>query len=408
MKLKKLLALTLTGVTLLSVTPVQAKTINSIGYTNFMPLDDGGNTYMMNSDHVKIGSVPDWDVNSESAVYNKIPDQEIKLPKNMWVSFDVINTTFEETQERTEWDDSDYFMNYISSNNFLPYSAEEYLDAGYKLPTDCLVTFKQDGKVIKQFDLDVDKRLDHVSFKFYNKSDSPVIVSTQTDNWFVGDVGYTAHKASTDITNMEWSFSFKKTKTFTATTSDIEDPETNKLAYVGIVTSDGKPVKAVIKKNGKVLAKRTIKSGCTEEFKMPNKGKYKVTIHSDSEFYNIKARGNATINDSYLKSKLVIPVYYGKGSNRLYGDYVASGVKTNRRDMLIASSGKGTYRHVINNGGMRSEYELEKFNQFLESNNKSDGFDVYCKVGNKKVKGKGWFYTVELKNGRISYDRLSW
>ncbi len=116
MKIRKLLALALTGVTLLSTVPVNAQTTNSIGYTTFMPLDDGGNTYMMNSDHVKIGTTFDYDDTLEDFTYNKIPDQEIKLPKNMWVSFDVINTTFEETQERTEWDDSDYFMNYISNN----------------------------------------------------------------------------------------------------------------------------------------------------------------------------------------------------------------------------------------------------------------------------------------------------
>ena len=410
MKLKKLLALTLTGVTLLSTVPVQAKTTNSIGYTNFMPLDDGGVTYMLNSDHVKVGSEYEYDSNLKQYVIERIPEQEINVPKNMWVSFDVINTTHSWTQEyedRLNATDLDWFQEYVS-DNIVHYSKEEDLKHNLKLPKDCTVTFTQNGKVIKQVKVDVDKILAHQSFKFYNKSSEPIIVSTSSDSWSICDVGYTAHKASTDITNMEWSFSFKKTKTFTATTSDIKDPETNKLAYVGVVTSDGKPVKAIIKKNGKVLAKRTIKSGCTEEFKMPSKGKYKVTIHSDSEFYNIKAKGNATINDSYLKSKLVIPTYYGKGSNRLYGDYITSSVKTNRRDMLIASSGKGNYEHVINNGGMRTESEIEKFNTFLESNNKADIFKVYSKVGNKKVKGSGWFYTVELKNGRISYDRLSW
>ena len=404
MKFRKLLALALTGVTLLSTVPVQAQTTNSIGYTTFMPLDDGGNTYMMNSDHVQIGTLPDWDENSGSAVYNKITDQEIKLPKNMWVSFDVINTTFEETQERTEWDDSDYFMSYIS-NNFLPYSAEEYLDAGYKLPTDCLVTFKQDGKIIKQFDLDVDKRLDHVSFKFYNKSDSPVIVSTTTDNWFVGDVGYTAHKATKDITNRDWSFSFMKKKTFIATT-DIGKGYSKK-ARIGIVTSDGKSVTATITKQGKFIAKKTIKSGTSVYFTLPKQGKYKVTINSNSDFFNIIAFGNSVVNNYKLKSQLVIPSDY---KNKVSVEYLSpnSAVKGNRRYFLISSSGNGNYIHAMNNGGSYNDYELLNFNQFLESNNKADTFRVNDKVDGLKSKGNGWLYAVQQKGSKLAYDRLSW
>lgn len=398
MKFRKLLALALTGATLLSTVPVHAQTTNSIGYTTFMPLDDGGNTYMMNSDHVKIGTTFDYDDTLEDFTYNKIPDQEIKLPKNMWVSFDVINTTFEETQERYEWDDSDYFMNYISSNYFL-YTKGELLEEGYKLPTDCLVTFKQDGKIIKQFDLDVDKRLDHESFKFYNKSDSPVIVSTTTDNWFVGDVGYTAHKANKDITNRDWSFSFMKKKTFIATT-DIGKGYSRK-ARIGIVTSDGKPVTATITKQGKFIAKKTIKSGTSVYFTLPKQGKYKVTINSNSDFYNIIALGNSNVDSSKLKSKLIIPA-------NTNGETPTSSMSTNRRDFLFASSGKGNFIHGANNGGTYNDNELCNFNEFVESNNRSDTFDMNTKMTGLKSKGNGWLYAVQQNGSKLAYDRLSW
>ena len=396
MKIRKLLALALTGVTLLSTVPVHAQTTNSIGYTTFMPLDDGGNTYMMNSDHVKIGTTFEWNDITETVSFNKIPDQEIKLPKNMWVSFDVINTTFKETQERTEWDDSDYFMNYISSN-FLPYSAEEYLDAGYKLPTDCLVTFKQDGKIIKQFDLDVDKRLDHESFKFYNKSDSPVIVSTTTDNWFVGDVGYTAHKADKDITDMDWSFSFMKKKTFIATT-DVGKGY-SRIAEIRVVTSDDKPVKLTITKQGKLIDKKTAKSGELIRVNLPKKGKYKITVNSNSQFFNIIAQGNSTVNTKNIKSKLILP---DKDYN------ISMGIHSNRRNILFASSGNGNYIYSYNNGGSTSERELIDFNKFLESNNKIDGFRVNYKMDGLKPKGNGWLYAVQQNGSKLAYDRLSW
>lgn len=404
MKIRKLLALALTGVTLLSTVPVHAQTTNSIGYTTFMPLDDGGNTYMMNSDHVKIGTTFDYDDTLEDFTYNKIPDQEIKLPKNMWVSFDVINTTFEETQERYEWDDSDYFMNYISSNYFL-YTKGELLEEGYKLPTDCLVTFKQDGKIIKQFDLDVDKRLDHESFKFYNKSDSPVIVSTTTDNWFVGDVGYTAHKATKDITNRDWSFSFMKKKTFIATT-DIGKGYSKK-ARIGIVTSDGKPVTAIITKQGKFISKKTIKSGTSVYFTLPKQGKYKVTINSNSDFFNIIAFGNSVVNNYKLKSQLIIPSDY---KNKVTFEYLSpnSGLKGNRRDFLFASSGTGNYIQGANNGGTYNDNYLYSFNTFLESNNEADTFDVNSKIGKLKSKGNGWLYAVQQNGSKLAYDRLSW
>lgn len=401
MKFRKLLALALTGVTLLSTVPVHAQTTNSIGYTSFMPLDDGGNTYMMNSDHVKIGSTFEWNDVTETVSFNKIPDQEIKLPKNMWVSFDVINTTFEETQERTEWDDSDYFMNYIS-NNYDLYLKDE-LETN-ELPTDCLVTFKQDGKIIKQFDLDVDKRLDHESFKFYNKSDSPVIVSTTTDNWFVGDVGYTAHKANKDITNRDWSFSFMKKKTFIATT-DIGKGY-NKNAVIGIVTSDGKPVTATVTKNGKFISKKTIKSGSYSVVKMPRQGKYKVTINSNSDFFNIVTCGGSHSKNTNNKSQLVIPSNYNNGvSSEASPNY---GVYANRRDFLFASSGTGTYIQGANNGGTYNDNYLCSFNKFLESNNKSDAISVNRKVDGIKSKGNGWLYAVQQNGSKLAYDRLSW
>lgn len=404
MKFRKLLALALTGVTLLSTVPVHAQTTNSIGYTTFMPLDDGGNTYMMNSDHVKIGTTFDYDDALEDFTYNKIADQEIKLPKNMWVSFDVINTTFEETQERYVWDDSDYFMNYISSNYFL-YTKGELLEEGYKLPTDCLVTFKQDGKIIKQFDLDVDKRLDHESFKFYNKSDSPVIVSTTTDNWFVGDVGYTAHKANKDITNRDWSFSFMKKKTFIATT-DVGKGYSRK-ARIGIVTSDGKPVTATITKQGKFIAKKIIKSGTSVYFTLPKQGKYKVTINSNSDFFNIISFGNSVVNNYKLKSQLIIPSDY---KNNVTFEYLSpnSGINGNRRDFLFASSGTGNYIQGANNGGTYNDNYLYSFNTFLESNNKSDVFLVNSKIGKLKSKGNGWLYAVQQNGSKLAYDRLSW
>ena len=398
MKFRKLLALALTGVTLLSTVTVQAQTTNSIGYTTFMPLDDGGNTYMMNSDHVKIGTVPTPDFDLETLVYNKIPDQEIKLPKNMWVSFDVINTTFEETQERTEWDDSDYFMNYISSN-YKEYLTDNYLEEGYKLPTDCLVTFKQDGKIIKQFDLDVDKRLDHESFKFYNKSDSPVIVSTTTDNWFVGDVGYTAHKADKDITDMDWSFSFMKKKTFIATTDTGRDADS--IVCIGIATPDNKPVTVTITKQGKFVAKKKIKSGSTNYFKLPKKGKYKLTVNSNSEFFNIIAYGHKAVNKKNIKTQLIIP----RGEN---ADSICSSIRGNRRNFLFATSGKGTYIHGANNGGSVNDHSLYNFNQFLESNNKADTFRVNDKVDGLKSKGNGWVYAANQGDYKLNFDRLSW
>ena len=402
MKFRKLLALALTGVTLLSTVPVHAQTTNSIGYTTFMPLDDGGNTYMMNSDHVKIGSTFEWDDTTETVSFDKIPDQEIKLPKNMWVSFDVINTTFEVTQEITECDDSDYFMDYISNNYDL------YLKDGLEtneLPTDCLVTFKQDGKIIKQFDLDVDKRLDHESFKFYNKSDSPVIVSTQTDNWFVGDVGYTAHKADKDITDMGWSFSFMKKKTFIATT-DVGKGYSRK-ARIGIVTSDGKPVTATITKNGKFIDKKTITSGTSVFFNLPKQGKYKVTINSNSDFFNIIAFGNSDVDSSKLKSQLIIPSDY---KHKVTFEYLSpnSYLNGNRRDFLFATSGKGNYIQGANNGGTYNDYYLYSFNIFLESNNESDTFYVNRKVDGLKSKGNGWLYAVQQNGSKLAYDRLSW
>lgn len=405
MKFRKLLALALTGVTLLSTVPVQAQTTNSIGYTTFMPLDDGGNTYMMNSDHVQIGTLPDWDENSESAVYNKIADQEIKLPKNMWVSFDVVNTTFEGDGD-LDWDDARYFMEYIS-DNYKGYYENEYLEAGYKLPTDCLVTFKQDGKIIKQFDLDVDKRLDHVSFKFYNKSDSPVIVSTTTDNWFVGDVGYTAHKSDKDLTDADWSFSFKKKKTFIATT------EQGYGGSIGIATSDGKPVTAIITQ-GKFVKKKTIKSGSSVTVFFPKKGKYKITINSNSEFFNI-------ITDEWdgeyvpRKSYLVIPEDCLNGES---GGFCPFNNLPTRNDFLISSSGKGNFLRSPWYGQSTQYYNLQNFNEFFETYNSSSTFYRNCKfrgwqeypqkIRNFKSKGNGWFYAVQKKGSKLDYDRLSW
>ena len=401
MKIRKLLALALTGVTLLSTVPVHAQTTNSIGYTNFMPLDDGGNTYMMNSDHLKIGSTFEWNDVTETVSFNKILDQEIKLPKNMWVSFDVINTTFEETQERDYYADEDYFMECIS-NNYDIYLKDE-LEVN-ELPTDCTVTFKQDGEIIKQFTLDVDKRLDHVSFKFYNKSDSPVIVSTTTDNWFVGDVGYTAHKASKDITNKDWSFSFKKKKSFIATT-DVGKGGSKDL-IIGAATPDGKNVKVSVTKNGKLIAKCTVKAGLPKRLTMPKQGKYKVTIESNSEFFNIIICSQKYVNTSKQKSKLIIPLDYT--NKELYEDNRSpySSITSNFRNMLFASSGNGSYIFRDDNDYF-NEY-LNNFNDFTRSFYKY----VYISTNNRyvdpKSKGNGWIYAVQVKNRHLLYDRLSW
>ena len=405
MKIRKLLALALTGATLLSTVPVNAQKSNSIGYTSFMPLDDGGTTYLMNSEHVKIGTAPTPDFDLETLVYNKIPDQEIKLPKNMWVSFDVINTTFDETQERYEWDDTDDFRNYISSNNFEVYSKDE-LETN-ELPTDCLVTFKQDGKIIKQFNLDVDKRLDHESFKFYNKSDSPVIVSTQTDKWFIGDVGYTAHKSDKDLTDADWSFSFKKKESFIATTG------LGCGAGVGIATPDGKPVTAIITQ-GKFVKKKTIKSGSSVTVFFPKKGKYKITINSNSEFFNIRTEG---YDGKYVhrKSNLIIPENCHFKESRGFSPFSSL---TNRYDFLVSSSGKGNFLRSPWYGQSTQYYNLQNFNETFTvhdsansfyTNYKLRGWQEYPEKPRKfNSKGNGWLYAAQRKGSKLVYDRLSW
>lgn len=398
MRINKLLTMAILGASLLFTNSVNAKATNSIGYTRFMPPDDGGTTYMFNSEHVSIGTHIGYDEDLMQYTFDKIEDQKLQLPKDTWVSFDVINTT---CGMEADTEDLRFFERDLGIE-FAGFGDEEYAENGIPDPTDCDVKFTQDGKVLKEFTLKYDKLMDHVSFKFYNTSSSPVIVSTSTDKWFYGDVGYTAHKSVKDIRDGDWSFSFKKKDTFLATPK----MGVNKAKTVAIlvVTSDMKPIRVKIEQKGKVVYNKIQKSGDSYEVDLHRFADYKLTVYSKSEFFNVITKVSENVKPK-KKSNLI---FANRNDISKYGPFKfgdSMNVKGKNRRAYFSSSGTGKMTKSVNNGSSYCKQYLVDFNTIDYAHNVTNMYKTNNKYG-LKSKGDGWVYGVEYKDYKLVYDRM--
>ena len=308
MKFRKLLALALTGVTLLSTVPVQAQTTNSIGYTNFLFPEDGNN-YFINAEHKFLGNSAIYTYDEETDKHlsfaSSITNQEVVLPTNTYISFDITSLMYDFALEDKELKGLEYrdykaITELVDYNNDFFFSKyDEILSTAFSSDEDiqasetATVTFTQDGKQLAKFTLNKNVLADNKHFSFYNKSTSPVKVTVDTDSWFAMDLGYTAHKANKKyISNSNWTFSTQKEKTFIAkVTPDVEYPYYYENIYgiIDYISVDNKPATIRIYQKGKLIQTKTVKSNTSFTTKKIKKGKYTIKVSTKSSGYNLLA-----------------------------------------------------------------------------------------------------------------------
>ena len=307
MKIRKLLALALTGVTLLSTVPVHAQTTNSIGYTNFLFPEDGNN-YFINAEHKFLGNLKVRDEETLKYYVTDINNQEVNLPTKTWVSFDVTSLMYDFDLEDKELKGLEYrdynaitalvdYNNDFVSEKYDYYLRTSFSDATSIKPSEtATVTFTQDGKQLAKFTLNKNVLADNRHFSFYNKSTSPVKVTVDTDSWFAMDLGYTAHKANKKyITDSNWTFSTQSEKTYIAKIT--KNNNTNERSYKGIISYisiDGKPATIKVYQKGKLIQTKTVKSNTSFATKKIRKGKYTIKVSTKSSGYNLLATDRYT------------------------------------------------------------------------------------------------------------------
>ena len=413
MKLRKLLALALAGVTVLSVTPVQAKTTNSIGYTNFLFPEDGNN-YFINAEHKFLGNRDlykyDSDKNKHVASVTDIVNQEVKLPKNTYVSFDITSlvhdwylqdkrlkgvelrdfTAVQDLVEKHKWDE-------FNDANFSP-SFDKHSKNLIQPSKTATVTFTQNGKQLAKFTLNREVLADNRNFSFYNKSTSPVEVTVDTDSWFAIDLGYTAHKANKkDITDNNWTFSTLENKTYIAkvTKPKIDGITGDYSGFINYISIDGKPATIKIYQKNKLVQTKTIKSCIPFSTKRLKAGKYTIKVSTKSNGYSILA------TDRYYCYK----INKGKKSSikltKDFFDLFGTAYAVKKKTMLInVVPTKGTlgYGNGYNWSSLKTSTPLYFIDEMKDGDRtgareNSNGYSV-------AVQGE------EL--GNLKFDRLSW
>ena len=300
MKIRKLLALALTGVTLLSTVPVHAQVTNSIGYTNFLFPEDGNN-YFINAEHKFLGNTKIQDDETFKYHTTDIINQEVSLPTNTHVSFDVTSLMrdFDLEDSYIDEENRDYFAVMDLVKYHANVIAEEYdyvltttfSDTSSVKPSEtATVTFTQDGKQLAKFTLNKNVLADNKHFTFYNKSTSPVKVTVDTDSWFAIDLGYTAHKANKKyITDSNWTFSTKPEKTYIAKVKNRLSFENSYKGAINYISIDNKPATIKIYQKGKLIQTKKVQGSAAFLTKKLQKGNYTIKVSTKSSGYNLIA-----------------------------------------------------------------------------------------------------------------------
>lgn len=409
MKIRKLLALALTGVTLLSTVPVHAQTTNSIGYTNFLFPEDGNN-YFINAEHKFLGNLKVRDEDTLKYYVTDINNQEVNLPTKTWVSFDVTSLMYDFALEDKELKGLEYrdykaiteLVDY--NNDFVSEKYDYYLRTSFS-DTDSIkpsetatVTFTQDGKQLAKFTLNKNVLADNRHFSFYNKSTSPVKVTVDTDSWFAMDLGYTAHKANKKyITDSNWTFSMQPEKTYIAkiTGSDDKDYVRDFKGIINYISVDGKPATVRVYQKGKLIQTKTVKSNTAFATKVLKKGKYTIKVNTKSSGYNLVAADRYT--------------YYNNNKGK------KSSIKMTKEVIGCTSSYRAPKKSLLIN-----VVPTEGFLYYGETDGLSNGAKAYSPVfdidtvrtGDGTVAGKnsnGYSVAVHGESlGNLNFDRLSW
>ena len=410
MKIRKLLALALTGVTLLSTIPVHAQTTNSIGYTNFLFPEDGNN-YFINAEHKFLGNF--WYTELDETTFENyehitnVVSQEVTLPTKTWVSFDVTSLVYDANLKDTRLKgtkDRDYravlglvekYQDDFSDNyNFHPVFADE-IDS--KPSETATVTFTQDGKQLAKFTLNKNVLADNEHFTLYNKSTSPVKVTVDTDSWFAMDLGYTAHKANKKyITDSNWTFSMQPEKTYIAkVTKNKVDNINYYKGIINYISVDGKPATVRVYQKGKLIQTKTVKSNTAFATKVLKKGKYTIKVNTKSSGYNLMASDFISYHDT------------NKGKK--------SSIK-----MTQETLGGHNYYRAPKQSLLINVVPTEGFLYYGETDGLSNGAKAYSPVYSIRVRRSG-DGTIAGKNsngysvavhgeelGNLNFDRLSW
>lgn len=412
MKFRKLLALALTGVTLLSTVPVNAQTTNSIGYTNFLFPEDGNN-YFINAEHKFIGNSAIYTYDEETDKHlsfaSSITNQEVNLPTKTWVSFDVTSLMYDFDLEDKELKGLEYrdysaITELVDYNNDFFFSKyDEILSTAFSSDEDiqasetATVTFTQDGKQLAKFTLNKNVLADNKHFSFYNKSTSPVKVTVDTDSWFAMDLGYTAHKANKKyITDSNWTFSTQPEKTYIAKiTKNKDDWDLLFRGIVNYISVDGKPATIRIYQKGKLIQTKTVKSNTAFATKKLKKGKYTIKVNTKSSGYNLMASDFLNYRDT------------NKGKK--------SSIKMTQRTLASGNYYKAPKKSLLIN-----VVPTEGFLYYGETDGLSNGAKAYSPVysirvrrtGDGTIAGKnsnGYSVAVHGESlGNLNFDRLSW
>ena len=408
MKIRKLLALALTGVTLLSTVPVHAQTTNSIGYTNFLFPEDGNN-YFINAEHKFLGNLKVRDEDTLKYYVTDINNQEVNLPTKTWVSFDVTSLMYDFDLEDKELKGLEYrdysaiteLVDY--NNDFVSEKYDYYLRTAFS-DTDSIkpsetatVTFTQDGKQLAKFTLNKNVLADNRHFSFYNKSTSPVKVTVDTDSWFAIDLGYTAHKANKKyITDSNWTFSTQPEKTYIAKVSKNKDDWD--LLFRGIVnyiSVDGKPATIRIYQKGKLIQTKTVKSNTAFATKKLKKGKYTIKVNTKSSGYNLLASDFVSYHDTNKGRKSIIRVTQETlGIHNYY--------KAPKKSLLINVVPTEGFLYYGGNDGLSNGAKAYSPVFVIKTFRAGDGT-----VAGKNSNG----YSVAVHGeslGNLNFDRLSW
>ena len=409
MKFRKLLALALTGVTLLSTVPVHAQTTNSIGYTNFLFPEDGNN-YFINAEHKFLGNTwidaYDEETDTHYEYITDVVNQEVNLPTKTWVSFDVTSLVHDVKlhdlhKENRDWEAVKGLIekhqdDTFTDETFLPIFAD-YVDS--KPSETATVTFTQDGKQLAKFTLNKNVLADNKHFSFYNKSTSPVKVTVDTDSWFAMDLGYTAHKANKKyITDSNWTFSIQPEKTYIAKLTKDEIRDEGARSYKGIISYisiDGKPATIKVYQKGKLIQTKTVKSNTSFATKKIRKGKYTIKVSTKSSGYNLLATDRYT-HYSINKGK--------KSSIKMTKEILACG---NYYD----APGKSLLINVVPTKGFLYYGGTDGLSNGVKAY--SPVFDIdTVRTGDGTAAGKnsnGYSVAVHGESlGNLNFDRLSW
>lgn len=361
MRIKKLLALALTGITVLSSVPVSASTTNKIGYTQFLFPEDGKNFYL-NAEHKFLGNFPyskyiSGKLEREEGL-TQIQNQEIILPINTYISFDVTNLSYD-YYKYEDYIPDEYYVNgsvadvdfevhyadveenyghnenqklkavrelkqHYLGNFAYKYDAGQYYatygDSGETKPSKATITFTQDGKQLAKLTINPYKLADNKNFMFYNKSKSPVKVTLETDTWCAVDLGYTAHKPQgSNLKLGEWTFSTQPSKTYTTQIKNKEWEYVNGSTWetkinqmngaISYLSVDGKPAHIKAWQNGKLVMDRKVKSNTTVQTKVLKRGKYTIKVTTKSKGYNIMTNDDNSISNIKLNKSMLYSGY---------------------------------------------------------------------------------------------------